>query len=378
MTTGKIKICHFVNIITGTTDGVYTHILMLLKNLDPEKYEQILVFHGGDKITSEVSALGIKVIELPSLNKKFSLRVFKDFVEVVTTNNVDIIQAHLLKPYIIAGLVNIFLTRKVIFNYNGLFIDNVYYSYGEKLIYKIFHLIISIFGSVDLAVVPSKTSAKLLEDETSGFKKVLVYYNGYNKLTRNPSEESENILTLPENVFVIGIVARLEIQKRIDKSLLLIRELINRGLAIKGVFIGDGPLKDNMISLSRELNLEDYVIFLGYRHNICDYYKYFDVLLFTSDWEGFPLSIWEAMAAGIPIVSTDVGGIREVIEAENCGFIYPCNYMEEGINHIITLYNQPKLRKTMGRNGSEALATKYSINNFRSFFEELYKDLSIK
>ena len=71
------------------------------------------------------------------------------------------------------------------------------------------------------------------------------------------------------------------------------------------------------------MNLNQNVKMLGYIPNAKLYIKYFDLLLFTSDWEGLPLSVWEAMAAKVPIVSTDVGGVKEILEKEKCGLTYP-------------------------------------------------------
>ena len=53
-----------------------------------------------------------------------------------------------------------------------------------------------------------------------------------------------------------------------------------------------------------------------------NYYKYFDLVLFTSDWEGMPLTMWEAMANSVPIVAPDVGGFKEILEENKCGLIY--------------------------------------------------------
>ena len=154
----KIKVCHFVNIITGKSDGVYAHLKMIFKYVDFNKYEHYLVFQGNSKIEEETVSLGVKVFTIPSLKNKFSLRSFTDFYSFVKKQNIDIIHAHLIKPYAIAGILNILLRKKMIFNYHGLFINNKYNTMIEKFIYKICHLIIYLLRSNDLAIVPSLAS----------------------------------------------------------------------------------------------------------------------------------------------------------------------------------------------------------------------------
>ena len=80
----KIRICHFANHITGRSDGIYTHLMMLFKYLDKSRYEQFLVFQGDEKIENEVEALNVKVYVIPTLNKKLSIKnliLFFQFVK---------------------------------------------------------------------------------------------------------------------------------------------------------------------------------------------------------------------------------------------------------------------------------------------------------
>ena len=79
----KIKICHFTNIITGKSDGVYSHLKMIFKYVDSGKFQQYLVFQGNPDIETEVTNLGIKVHVIKSLNKKFSLKSFKEFYSFI-------------------------------------------------------------------------------------------------------------------------------------------------------------------------------------------------------------------------------------------------------------------------------------------------------
>ena len=373
----KIKICHICDRITGQSDGVYTHMLMLLNSIDKNRFEQIVVFQGGEIVEKELKDNGIKVFIIPELNKRVSLKGFINIYKILRNEEVDIIQAHLIKPYILTGLMNILLKKKLIFNYHGLFLSSVYHNFLERLFLQIIHFIIVVSRSVQIAIVPSQNSKHILEAETKIFPRVEVYYNGFSPRSGGDSdkEAEEELVKIKSIYFVVGIVARLETQKRIDYSLRLLKSLIDGGYKVFFVYFGDGPLEEEMRSLSEELSINKNCRFFGYVKDAHLYIKYFDTILFTSDWEGMPLTFWEAMANSVPIISTDVGGAREILTENDCGLIYRVGNVDEGVKSLIKFIENAALRLTMGKNGEVAIQTKYSNNSFNSFFENLYNDL---
>lgn len=370
----KIKVCHFVNIITGKADGVYTHLRMIFKYVDPDKFQQYLVFHGNPQIEKEAVELGVKVCVIKSLNKKFSIKSFMEFYSFVKSEKIDIIHTHLLKPYTIGGITNIFLRKKMIFNYHGLFINNLYNSRIEKIIYRICHFLIYCFKSVNMAVVPSFSSKKILMQETKLFPDILVYYNGYDdSFDEQPDIKLINYLSnLKQSLFLVGIVARINKEKRIDIVLDIAKRITQVSDNIYFIIMGNGDLWDKINHLLKSMGLENKVNMLGYVPNAKLYIKYFDLLLFSSDWEGLPLSLWEAMAAGVPIVSTDVGGIKEILENEMCGAIYPKGNIDMGTQKIMELLFDKSEREQMGRRGENAIKFNYNKEAFSKFFNSLY------
>jgi len=365
-----IRICHVVNVITGKTDGVFAHIKSLVRNLNKNKFEQILIYQGGGIVKEQ---LNIKIYEVPELSKKFSVKAIIKIIKICRENNIDIIQAHVVKPYLLSGVANFILNKKLIFNYHGLFIkQNKYYnSIGKVLLYSI-HIFICLFRKVDLALAPSIYSKKILLEETQLFPKVMHYYNGFNCNSLIKIKKSVNKI---RSIFTIGIVARLEIQKRLDRALIIIKKLTEHVENFRVVIYGDGPLESKLKSLADELEITNFIEFRGYYREIIEEYKNFDILFFTSDWEGLPLSVFEAMANAVPIVSTNVGGIPEILIENNCGFVFDKNNIDEGTNYILKLMNDANLREKMGENGRKAIETKYNIENFIQSFEEFYSDL---
>jgi len=376
-----IRVCHIANLITGRADGVYTHIKMILRNYDKTKFEHCLVFQGGEKIERELKEMGIKVFISSSLDKKISLKAFSDIKKIIKDNNIDIIHAHLNKPYIIAGLLNIFLKKKFIYNYNGIFLkDNPYYNSIENIIYKGCHLLIYLLGKTDAALVPSERSKQLLMNETGLFPEPIVYYNGFdmdymNKGNIQDEEIRKIILKAKAEGFIIAVVSRLDIQKRIDRALDLFKQLVAKKNNLFLLIFGDGNLKEELIKRSRLNGLDSRVIFFDFVNNLTVYYCYFDILLFTSDWEGMPLSMWEAMANKIPVVAPDVGGFKEILIANNCGKVYSPGNIGNAEEELIKLIENKQLRDELGRNGFEVIKEKYNSEKFISTIEDIYKNL---
>ena len=279
---------------------------MLFKYVDNAKFEQCLVFQGNELIEREIKSLGFEVYTIPSsLKKKFSIKSFIQFYSFVKSHKIDIIHTHFLKPYSISGIVNIFLRKKMIYNYHGLFIENLYNSKSEKFIYRNIHRIINYLNVVDLALVPSNTGKQMLLNETSLFKFIKVYYNGYDSIVdKQPSSEIVSIFSHLKKAFhIVGIIARIDIQKRIDIALEIAKEITRVRNDVYFVILGDGDLEGEMAKKIESMNLNQNVKMFGYVPNAKLYIKYFDfTFLFTSDWEGLPLSVWEAMAAKVTIV----------------------------------------------------------------------------
>lgn len=352
---------------------------MIFRNYDRNKFEHYLLFQGGEKIENEAKEFGVKTFVSSSLIKKVSIKIFVDIYSLMKVNKIDIIHVHLIKPYAIAGLVNIFLRKKFIFNYHGIFLrDNPYYNFIERNIYAAIHYLIFLFGKVDSVLVPSIRSKELLIEETNLFPEPIVYYNGY---TSNQSELESNdyiirrIQEIKRDRMIIVLIGRLEIDKRIDRAINIMNNLVAQEKNIQLFIFGDGSLKSEMQNLVNELQLNEVIEFLGYVKELQICYKFFDILLFTSDWEGMPLTMWEAMANSVPIVAPDVGGFKEILEENYCGLVYKQGNLIEAEAKLLQLLDDTESRNKLGQNGRLAVENKYTEKNFIVQIEKAYSEL---
>lgn len=371
-----IKICHLADHLSGKVDGIFTHIKMIVRNSDQRKFIHYLCFQGDKNIEEEVKNLGGKVIILPEITFKVPIKAIFKFIRIVRDENIQIVHTHYLKPYIIAGFCNIFLKRKVIFNYHGIFIKNEYYNFFEKALYQIAHFAITKFRGVQLVLTPSKFSKKRLLSETNRFSKVISYYNGGDQILDN-SGLDDNIVSKIESVdsFRIIYVGRIDSEKRVDRAIDLISQLKKENVDIHLFIFGNGDLMNEIRLQIERLNVQKLITFLGTVKNPKIYFKLFDTLILTSDREGLPLVIWEAMSQGLPIISTDVGGVKEIINDTRCGLLFNKNNLEDGSLLIKRILGDEYLKKSLGVNGLNAIGYKYNQANFDKQIDGIYSCL---
>lgn len=115
--------------------------------------------------------------------------------------------------------------------------------------------------------------------------------------------------------------------------------------------IGDGPLRGQLEALTRELGLTSRVKFLGFRRDIPEQLSKAQVFVLLSKWEGFPRSILEAMRAGLPVVATDVGGVRESVVDGETGYVVGRGAVEQVRERLRSLISNCDLRVAMGEAG---------------------------
>jgi glycosyltransferase involved in cell wall biosynthesis len=167
---------------------------------------------------------------------------------------------------------------------------------------------------------------------------------------------------------------RLVEQKRHDRFLRLLSRLrISVPCDIRGVIAGDGPKRDELRQQMVHLGLTDADVELcGVTRDMKSLYNRADVFVLTSDWEGTPNVVLEAMASGVPVVSTDVGDVRSLVEDGVSGFLVASND-EDGLTARVTsLVQDPALRRLLGQNARRRVEKKYSLANLTEYLESLY------
>jgi len=172
----------------------------------------------------------------------------------------------------------------------------------------------------------------------------------------------------------IGFVGRLAPQKSPEtmlRSFAALRHLVQQRVRL--VMIGDGPLAAELRALAIDLGIEPFVTWLGQRDAkplMCA----FDIFALTSDSEGHPIVVLEAMSRGLPIVATAVGGVADTVQPGVNGFIVPVRGVREIADAIAVLVQNPDLRTRMGE-ASRRLVQAFSIDRMVDQTVRLYEEV---
>jgi glycosyltransferase involved in cell wall biosynthesis len=206
--------------------------------------------------------------------------------------------------------------------------------------------------------------------------KTVVIYNGIDAEFFKPAgkrDQARERLGVPGERFLAGTIGRLVPQKRQQDLLLAIERLKKAGRNVGGVLIGEGPERSKLEEKVRALGLEKEIIFTGFCDDTPALYSGLDAFVLCSEREGFPMTLLEAMAAGVPVVATDVGGVSECVEHEKTGLLIPAGEPEAIADALLRLAEDLSLRDRLVKNAGERVRQEFSIARMARRHEEVYE-----
>lgn len=184
-------------------------------------------------------------------------------------------------------------------------------------------------------------------------------------------EAKRRELKLGADDFVLLCVG--ELKKNQEQLIAAVAELAEEIPAIRCLLAGRGKGKGKLEKLAARLGVADRVFFLGYRTDIPELLVAADVFVLLSRREGLPRAVMEAMAAGKPVIGTEVRGIRDLVVDGRTGFLVPPGDAGKVVQALRTLYRQPELAQKMGWKGRKR-ATLFSLARVMPLMEEVYRE----
>jgi glycosyltransferase involved in cell wall biosynthesis len=175
--------------------------------------------------------------------------------------------------------------------------------------------------------------------------------------------------------FVVLLVARLDYLKDHATAVRTLRHVIQRRPETRLVLVGDGPERSAIQRLVEQYRLAHAVRFLGLRKDVDRLLKATDLFVLTSISEGIPLTVLEAMAAGLPVLATRVGGLPEVIDEGETGCLAPSGDDASLAHYLLALADDPALRQRMGRRGQERARALFSEGLMHARYLDLYRSM---
>jgi glycosyltransferase involved in cell wall biosynthesis len=174
---------------------------------------------------------------------------------------------------------------------------------------------------------------------------------------------------------VVGVVGRLSPEKGVDIALRVQQRLARRAPDARLWIVGEGPDRARLHAQAEQLGIAPAVDWLGYRDDMGALYRRMSVLLIPSRSEGLPNVALEAMAYGIPVVATAVGGVPEVVADGRTGFLTPPGDVEGLAARVLRLLENATLRRQLGTAARREATTRFSPDARGRALAELYQEL---
>jgi len=171
----------------------------------------------------------------------------------------------------------------------------------------------------------------------------------------------------------VGMVSRLVPGKGADVLLRAAQMILKEHPEVVFAFIGEGTERERLMQLAHELKITTSCVFAGQRHDMPEVYASLDIVVLPSFSEGMPMAILEAMAAGKPVVATDVGAISSIVIPEKTGILVKPGDAEGVQAAIKRILLDPSLGIALGRNAHELVRDKHSVNHMSSSYLEAYR-----
>lgn len=233
---------------------------------------------------------------------------------------------------------------------------------GAKVARARFVVCISDFGR-------SQTMSLVGEEH---WAKIHVVHCGVDPAEFSPSSSSDRDRG-PLEVLTVGRLVNLKGHAVLIHA---VRELVSRGQAVHSTIVGDGPARADLERLVERLELDEHVEFTGAigQHRIRDFYAAADVFCLPSFGEGVPVVLMEAMAMGVPVLTTRIMGIPELVEHETSGLLVRPGRIDELANALERLAGSPDERERMGRAGREKVGVEYDLRVSADHLHGIYSD----
>ena len=363
-------VVHFVD--SSTFGGNEQALLHLLAGLDRQDWRPILFHHdepGLASLMKAARALNIETKVVPKLAGTRLVLALPRFLHELRTANPQIFHAHL--NWLLScryGLLAAYLARiPVIVATVQNFMEPPWartIDIAQRVFEKCLHQYIAVSNAV---------GRQLCQTFHVPCQKVEVIHNSIPAAAfdRPPNTTLRAMLNRGTDRPIVLCIARLDAQKGHTYLLPAIRDVPNAIF----VLVGDGPERASLEAQAASLGIRDRVIFLGHRDDVAELLASCDLLVLPSLYEGLPLSVLEAMAAGKPVVATSVGGTPEAVLDGETGFLVPSRDPTALVRAIQRLLTDARLRRKMGMAGRLRVQRNFSATQMVAGVTQTYEKL---
>jgi glycosyltransferase involved in cell wall biosynthesis len=363
-----VKIAYIVT-TASPIGGAQIHVRDLAGAAAAQGHSASVITSGSGAFIEDLRRLGIPVRVLRHLGVPIhplrDLRALREIHAALVELRPDLIAAHSSKAGILGRLAGRSLRVPVIFTVHGwAFTPGVpslqaaVYRQAERLVAPLATKFITV----------SEYDRQLgLAARIAGADRMVTVHNGMPDIAEDRRAD-------PGRVPVrLVMVARFGAQKDHATLFRALAELRDHRWELH--LVGEGPLMGEMQALARELGVAERVQFLGQRNDVDRILSQSQISLLVTNWEGFPLSILEAMRAGLPVIASSVGGVSESVIEEETGYLVPRGDARRLRDRIERLLTSPELRVRLGGNGRVRYQREFTLTHSVSRTLDVYRDV---
>lgn len=303
-------------------------------------------------------------VDFSILNSFRLSRILKEY-------QIDIVINHYKKEIKMASIARKILRRPIIIVARA-GMPNVHNNWRYRLLYP--RMVNGVITNA-VAIKDKYMSYGWIEEQ---FVRLIRNGVNVNVPTTIDREAIENRYNLPKRRPVLGIYGRLVPIKQHNLFLDVAKNILQEYPDAIFLIVGYGPLEEKIRQYSIDLGIEKNVFLLGFQSDLNPLYAFCDIVLLTSSYDGFPNVLMETMAVGKPVVTFDVGGVRELILSERTGVIVPPNDVQTMTRKTLELLKSAEMRENLGREARLSMIENFSIAKMVDGVEDYLKELYAK
>jgi len=350
-------------LVSMPVGGVEMQVLSILERLDPGRYNRfICCIRETGALAGRAVDAGIEILSLDTMrSSRFSLHIAREIARVMKTRNADVLWTHQYVANLYGRLATFMVRPPVVISTFHALYDR------PKLHRSIFNRLLSQRADA-LVAVSGAVAGDMKKYDRVGSGKVRIIYNGIALTMFNVPESKAGCrkrFDLPGDGVLIGAVGRLSKEKN---HAVMIEALKKLPGSVKGVIVGDGSLKGQL-----EASGGGRCYFPGHvdHDSIPFIMKAMDIYCSPSLWEGFGMSLVEAMAAGLPVVASDIPPHREILGT--AGILFTPDSPDALASALALLADDPERRARLG-DAAKARSAQFSLDNTVAAYEKIIED----